>query len=41
MVLFNGPDLEEQGRVIENGGFQQQGLVPQLFANNDVPYRPQ
>ena len=40
MAFFNGPDLE-QGRMLEDGEFPQQGLVPQLFANNDVRYRPQ
>ena len=40
MAFFNGPDLE-QGRMLEDGEFPQQGLVPQLFGNNDVRYRPQ
>jgi len=38
MAFFEGPDLE-QGRMLEDGGFPQQGLVPQLFAN-DVRYIP-
>ena len=38
MAFFEGPDLE-QGRMLEDGGFPQQGLVPQLFVN-DVRYIP-
>ena len=39
MAFFNGPDLE-QGRMLEDGEFPQQGLVPQIFANNDRDSNP-
>ena len=40
MAFYERPDLGE-GRVLEEGWIPQQGLVPQLFDNPDVRYRPQ